>query len=383
LALYRYWNIIQYYFPYKNLIEEDWKGVLEEFIPKVIDARNETDYTLTMLELIGRIHDTHASIWGNNPILNDYWGLKSTPIELTFIENKPVVTGFCDAKLGKETGLEKGDVITKINNKLVEEIVEERLKYTPASNYPTKLRDIPDNLLKTNDSIINITYIRNDKEHIVSLKTYYPNYLYRNYYKIDEPSFKLINKDIAYINNGTVKTKEIPRIWEQMKNTKGLIIDIRNYPSDNVPLSNYLMPKRKSFVKFSMASIKNPGLFTYFFYQYKAGKKRKDYYKGKVIILLNEITQSAAEFDAMEYRTHPNATVIGSTTAGADGDVADINLPGGIKTMISGIGIYYPDGRETQRIGIVPDIEVKPTIQGIKKGEDELLEKAIEIINGK
>jgi C-terminal processing protease CtpA/Prc len=50
------------------------------------------------------------------------------------------------------------------------------------------------------------------------------------------------------------------------------------------------------------------------------------------------------------------------------------------KAKISGIGVYYLDGRETQRIGIVPDIEVKPTIKGIREGRDELLEKAIEII---
>ncbi|WP_206367765.1 hypothetical protein [Sphingobacterium chungjuense] len=48
--------------------------------------------------------------------------------------------------------------------------------------------------------------------------------------------------------------------------------------------------------------------------------------------------------------------------------------------MISGIGVYYPDGTETQRVGVAPDIEVKPTIDGIKAGRDELLEKAIELI---
>jgi C-terminal processing protease CtpA/Prc len=51
--------------------------------------------------------------------------------------------------------------------------------------------------------------------------------------------------------------------------------------------------------------------------------------------------------------------------------------------MISGIGVYYPDGKETQRIGIVPDIVVKPTIKGISEGRDEPLEKALEIINSK
>ena len=82
----------------------------------------------------------------------------------------------------------------------------------------------------------------------------------------------------------------------------------------------------------------------------------------------------------MAFRARANTTIIGSTTAGADGNVSRIALPGGLSTMISGIGVFYPDGTETQRIGIVPDIEVKPTIEGIRNGKDELLEKAIELI---
>ena len=83
----------------------------------------------------------------------------------------------------------------------------------------------------------------------------------------------------------------------------------------------------------------------------------------------------------MALRVAPKATVIGSTTAGADGNVSAILLPGNIRTMISGIGVYYPDGRETQRVGILPDIVIKPTIAGIRAGRDEVLEKAIEVIN--
>jgi C-terminal processing protease CtpA/Prc len=83
----------------------------------------------------------------------------------------------------------------------------------------------------------------------------------------------------------------------------------------------------------------------------------------------------------MALRLAPKATVLGSTTAGADGNVSRLFLPGSVMTMISGIGVYYPDGTETQRIGIVPDIKMEPTIEGIKAGKDELLEKAIELIN--
>ncbi|CCH57291.1 peptidase S41 [Fibrisoma limi BUZ 3] len=58
------------------------------------------------------------------------------------------------------------------------------------------------------------------------------------------------------------------------------------------------------------------------------------------------------------------------------------DVQSGLRTMFSGIGVYYPDGLETQRIGIVPDIDVKPTIQGIREGRDELLERAVELIKG-
>jgi C-terminal processing protease CtpA/Prc len=82
----------------------------------------------------------------------------------------------------------------------------------------------------------------------------------------------------------------------------------------------------------------------------------------------------------MSLRSGNRATVIGSQTAGADGNVSRFSLPGGLTTAFSGIGVYYPDGKETQRVGIVPDIEVKPTIKGIQEGRDELLERAISVL---
>jgi C-terminal processing protease CtpA/Prc len=384
LSLYRYWNIIQYYFPYKNLIEEDWKNVLSEFIPKFIDAKDSTAYMLAVLELIGRVHDTHANIWGVNPVLNDYRGTRYASVEVRFIENKPIVTGFYNDSLGKETDVAIGDIISKINNKTVDEIIAAQLRYTPASNYPTQLRDLARNLLRTNDSIIPIEINRNGTTMLKSLKTYSTKEVnIYSKFQTTQPYFKFITNDIAYINNGSLKREYLPAIWKEIEPTKGLIIDDRNYPSDFpiYDLSSYLMPDSIPFVKFTNGSLKHPGLFT-FGKSLKAGNKNENYYKGKVVILVNEISQSSAEFHAMAYRVNPNAIVIGSTTAGADGNVSRFSLPGGFTTMISGIGVYYPDNKETQRIGIIPDMEVKPTIQGIKAGKDEVLEKAVQVING-
>src|SRR5262249_27334585 len=155
-----------------------------------------------------------------------------------------------------------------------------------------------------------------------------------------------------------------------------------SYPSDFIvfSLGEFLMPKPTAFVKFSNASIETPGLFT-FTEVLKVGKENNsDSYKGKVVILVNEISQSQAEYTTMALRKAPGPVVIGSTTAGADGNVSQFYLPGGISTMISGLGVYYPDGTETQRVGIIPDIVIKPTVNGIRQGRDEVLNKAVELI---
>lgn len=380
LALYRYWNIIQYHFPYKNLIEGDWKNVLSEFIPKVANAKNETEYGLSMLELIGNIHDSHAGIMGYNEGLFKYQGENIQPLQIKFIEYKAVVTGFSDEKIGKESGMKIGDVITKVDNCPVEEIVKSRLKYSSGSNYDAKLRFVASNLLRTNDSSINIEFIRNNKIEKADLKTVSIKNI--KYTTSKDSCFKYVGKDIAYVNNSALKRAHLPKIWKEVESTKGLIIDIRNYPSDHAlaDFGEYLMPKKSQFIKFTNGSIKTPGLFT-FVESFELGTNNKDCYKGKIVLLTNDLTISEAEMNAMGYRVHPNATVIGSTTAGADGNTSPFHLPGNIYTAISSIGVYYPDGKETQRVGIVPDIEVRPTIQGIKDGRDELMEKAIEIIN--
>ena len=98
--------------------------------------------------------------------------------------------------------------------------------------------------------------------------------------------------------------------------------------------------------------------------------------------MVDEATQSTSEYHAMAFRAVPNAIVIRSTTAGADGNVSPFALPGGLTTQISGVGVFYPDQRPTQRVGIVPDITMRPTVAGIRDQRDEVLETALRQILG-
>lgn len=383
LALYRYWNMVQYFFPYKNLIEEDWKEVLGEMIPKFALAETDTAYVFTTQELIGRIHDTHANIWGGTLVLKGYFGKFYPPVELAMLDSQLVVTGYVSDSLGAKSGLLPGDVITHINGRPVWGIFKEKKVRFPASNEAARARDFADASLRSNDSTVPITFERAGKSKTKAVFLYDREMLYGTGKPPSKKAmFRMLPGNIAYLNNGLLHRDTLEAFWPQIQNSRALIIDDRNYPSEFVihDFCNYLLPKPTVFFHLTRPSTEQPGLFTREAAP-PTGQINKNPYKGKVAILVNEETQSSAEFHAMAYQTHPNAKVIGSQTAGADGNVSQIILPGGLKTMFSGIGIYYPDGRETQRVGVAVDIEARPTAAGLAAGKDEVLERAIEWVN--
>ena len=416
LALYRYWNIIQYFFPYKYLTDKNWDEVLREYIPKFINAKTELEYQLTVLQLAGETNDTHARHFlGANEIdllrgtryapfrtneIDSLRGTRYAPFRVRFIENKLTVTDYFKPELKETAGLEIGDFITHINGKEIEYIIDSIKSYYPASNEAARMYYIAPDLVRSNNHSIHIVYNSSGTIKQKELTLYE-----RSDLNMNEISNKLsydsimIDKDsmfIGYITLETINETEISHIKKSFMNAKGIIIDIRNYPATFVPFSlgNYFTSKRKPFARFTTANLNNPGEFNFSrnvsFLDNNAGNRyssnifetprSEKYFQGKLVVIVNEETISQAEYTAMAFRAGDNTVIIGSQTQGADGNISFIPLPGGLKAGISGIGVYYPDGRGTQRIGIVPDIEVKPTIQGIREGRDELLEKAIEII---
>jgi len=384
LSLFRYWNMIRYFYPNRNLTDKDWNKVLAEYIPVFIGAKDKLEYELAALQLIGEVNDTHANIWGGGSKIAELRGNMYAPFRVHFIENKLVVTDYYNHELSRTAELKIGDVITQINNKPVESIVDSLKPYYPASNQAARLRDISEDILRSNSDTVLITYLSSGELKQKTLKLYKKSKLnWYDKYRINnkEKCYKMLDGNIGYITLATITDEDIPHIKETFKNTKGIIIDIRNYPSTFVPysLGSYFVSDTVPFIKFTQGNVDNPGEFTYT--PVSKIPKGNETYQGKLVVLVNELTQSQAEFTSMAFRAGRNTTIIGSTTAGADGDLSWIILPGGLRTGISGIGVFYPDGTPTQRVGIIPDIKTEPTINGIKSGKDELLEKAKGIIN--
>jgi carboxyl-terminal processing protease len=374
LCLARYWNIIDYFYPYKYKTDENWNDVLIEMIPKFLNASDTTQYHLAILELIAKVNDSHARF--GTDYTNKFIGLYWPPFGIKVIENKAVVIKFYDKELCQKNDIHIGDAIIKKDNEDIDNIIKKTERYMAASNTVTKLRNFQGILNGPNDSVL-VTYERQG----VTGKKYiyrYPYSLFKREVIIPD-TIKILEHNIGYINMATLQKNQVNKILTELGQCHAIIFDIRNYPEFILyEVADILNDKKHEFAKFTQPDISYPGMFSYA-EPGICGRRNKNSYKGRVILLFDETTQSRAEFTVMALRTAPNVTCIGSQTAGADGNVSMITLPGNFKTYISGLGVYYPDGRETQRIGIIPDIEVKPTIEGIRAGRDEVLEKAIEI----
>lgn len=390
LSLYRYWNIIQYFYPNRYLIKEDWNKALTEFIPKFIDAKNKYEYIKACLELIAVVHDTHANIWGYNPTLDTLKGVMMAPFKARFVDGKLVVDGYYQSTPAIKDEIKIGDIVEEINGITIDSLVRKFLPLTPASNLSRQLRDMASDygfLLRTNQADIHVEV--KDKHHSNDF-VFKTITMYAGEFKdevgdsLHEKGYQLLKGSIGYIYPAKLKANDIDSIIKLFKNTKGIIIDLRCYPSTFMPFTygDWLKQESTPFVSSTFCSLTYPGIIVYG-QTVSNGGGYVNHYKGKVVILVNSSTLSQAEYTTMALSTTTGSVVIGSQTAGADGNVSSIDLPGGIHTMISGMGVYYPDSTQTQQVGVKINVEVKPTIQSIKDGEDLPLKKAMDIIENK
>jgi hypothetical protein len=378
LSLFRYWNIVEYFFPYKYLTDTDWDDVLKIMIPKFLNPETETDFHLAMLELVVSIDDSHAGF--SSDLTRAFFGNYWIPAGFRLIDEKAVITWFYDDSLASMNDLKIGDAITKIDNKDVGAIFKENQKYITGSNLARKMRYPFNSIINGATDSVYIEYIRDSKTYSKSISRYF--YDDFNFNRQENKSFKILDGNIGYVNMGEIKANDISDVMTSLKDTRAIVFDIRIYPKEMLlSITNYISSTTQDFWKKICPDLDYPGRFIW-----KNGNRGYNEngdldYKGKVVLLVNERTHSMAEFTTMCLQTGDNVTTIGSQTSGADGNTSKIEMVGGFITAFSGIGIFYPDGTETQRKGIKIDIEVKPTIQGIVEERDEVLERAIEFVN--
>lgn len=391
LSLFRCWNAVQYYYPYKTLLDQDWNSVLEEMIPEFINATSRNEYDVAVYHLASKINDNHVSVSYNktpNYNLDSLPPFYQIPAEVKFVKDQLFVVQL--KSNGTVNPLKPGDVLLSVSGKSVDSVLKAMRSLSAYSNEDCFYNNHRSLFNYSKDSVIPLTILRENikvKLDVPYSKTSYKDLLLQQ----NSNSTRWVGKGILYTHLNVFKKDSIAMLFAKMDSASTTIIDCRDYPDNNnngLEVFTKLFDKPTCVARFSLVDKQVPGKFSYkkavkrsfpVSDNIVSGKENPNYYKGRVIILTDVNTQSAAETNTMALAQSPNALVVGSHTAGANGNTPTIPLPYNRKISLSSLGVYYANGLTYQRKGIQPDVEVYSTLEGIKAGMDEVLEKAIEV----
>ena len=388
LALFRYWNVVNYFFPYKNLIGDSWSTVLQRFIPKFEANKDATDYQLSVFELATEMHDSHAVVRNAPGAAAKLYGFQ-TPAFVTHLENQAVVTKVLDDK----APVKVGDVVIAIDGAPIEKRREFLARYIGASTPQSLMLRVHSLLLAgPKDSVVKLR-VRgpNNKERDVELtRSIAPNDpKYFAALNRSGPVMKLLPQGYGYVDLGRLEVGDVDKMFEMIKNAPAVIFDMRGYPTGSAwEIAPRLTEKKNVVAALFSRSLLEPSSLTSSDYadhaSYAASQKLPDakgsVYKGKVVTLISEEAISRAEHACLFFEAATDVTFIGTPTQGANGDVTLMVLPGNLPISFSGHDIRHADGRQLQRLGIQPHVRVAPTIRGIIAGRDEILEAAVKYL---
>ena len=209
----------------------------------------------------------------------------------------------------------------------------------------------------------------------------YKNYLEPNNFETVTP-FKIMEiGNIGYMYYGSFEDefteKQLDYIINKFADKKGIIIDIRNNTGGDADFINLLTGRftddkvLAGYNQFKNGPGKNDYTDKISFYVHPGGNVR---YTGKIVVLVNRMVYSSANFATLFFRALPNVTLIGDITGGGGGIPSYNELPNGWIFRCSSSIQTTPDGIITEG-GIPPDIY--ESINSSGENKDGILERAI------
>lgn len=176
----------------------------------------------------------------------------------------------------------------------------------------------------------------------------------------------------------------IDGIMEEMKDYRGLVLDVRNNGGGSTNLSTHLASRFADKER------------VYAYYQWRNGPDHDDFsgleelviepsenwrYTQPVALLTNRTCFSSAEDFILSMRVFPHVTVIGDFTGGGSGNPIMRELPNGWVYRLSRWIERTEEKEMYEGIGLHPDILVTISEDDSAAGRDTILETAVQILN--
>ncbi len=384
LMFFKYWNVVRYFYPYTYILDTPWNTTLNNYVLEVANVNNAQSLYKLYLKIATELNDVHVFGLTYSSEYQQLPGFYLPYIRLQYVDGQYVVVNSLVA------GVNIGDAIISVDGQTTAQWEDSLRPYYSSGNLSVFRRDVCSDILGRQNNGAHETLVVEDNSgtyHTVTATcvnwytgdpSFFQNYIYPAD-SLNTIKWTTLSCDIGYVNMGNLQDSNVNQMYNDLRNKSAIIFDIRNYPNGTAwDIANLMYPSHRAFSKLTTPDVTYPGTY-YWYYDSLGSNANPSAYTGKVIILMNEQTQSQAEFSCMILGAMPGAVKVGSQTAGADGNVSYWNLSQDLYTGFTTLGVFYPNGDSTQRIGIIPDTVVYATKAGIRAGDDEVLDKALSI----
>lgn len=365
------WNVLQHFYPYFDVVGERWEGSLEIALAKA--ARDPTNYAflLTLQELAAKIDDSHVAVTGPGrlPFL-------SLPFSLGWAEGKPIVTVVDESAV--EPHPVPGEELTSLDGEPVEQLVAWHSRFhSAASERVLRDRILPYLLLASPGQFAELELESPQGER----RTITVDYSLAGLARRDPlPAVHELESGILYVDLDRLTEEDLQAHLEAQYAARGVVFDLRGYPQTFTPLT-LLTSESLSSPTWMIPQVTRPdreGLtWSGSSWPVLAADAQL---AGKVAFITNSSAQSAAETFLSFVEAYELAEIVGEPTAGTNGNVNRVGLPGEYTICFTGMKVLKQDGSQHHGVGILPTIPTSRTRQGVIEGRDELLERAIEVV---
>lgn len=387
VGLFRLWGAIEYFHAYPEPYQSSWGALLERFVPRVEQSRDSVAYATAIAELVAHLRDSHGHV--RAPGLQALFGGARLPLAARMIEGRPVIISIDADTLAP--GARVGDEIVRIDGEPILARLQRLGKYISASTEDGWRRDALATAL-LGDTTVAVLQVRGANARLRTLRIRRRSAPAERYPEREGPVFQVLPGNIGYADLDRLPGELVDSMFKAFQKTKGIIFDMRGYPkgtawlivprlTDRLGVPAAQFTERMARGPRGVLGFETDEALARSFVQYLPTPTGETY-RGWTAMLMDERTQSQAEHTGLFLKAANNTRFVGSRTAGADGDVTNVALPGNILVWFTGMAVRHPDGRPLQRTGLTPDIPVKPTIRGIRAGRDEVLERALRYLRG-
>ncbi|MYN46299.1 hypothetical protein GTP23_14705 [Pseudoduganella sp. FT93W] len=389
-----FWNEARQSFAHFDHVPKlDWDKVYLEYIPKVMAATTTREYYDVMMRLAPLLEDGHTNIYPPDELSKFF---ARPPIRTALVEEKVMVTQVGSPTLDQLVKV--GDEILAIDGIPVRTYAQERIApFTSSSTVQDKLVRMYNYQLLAGDAsmAIRLTLAGADgKPRNVSLR----RSGYSDLRKAPQFEFKMLKGEVAYISLDHFESDAGPKAFEQalpsILKAKALVIDVRNNGGGSTEfgtavlrrLTNQPIHGSAAYVRLYdpvvRAQYGNAVEWLRLDSNDDERPRSAQIFTGPVVVLAGPQSFSAAEDFLVAFDQLKRGLIVGEASAGSSGQPLSFTLPGGGTARICVKRDMYRDGRAFVGKGVVPNIEARPSVKGVRSGDDPVLQAALMALAG-